>query len=111
MNKKALSMLSLCARAGKLISGEYACERAFQNGDARLVLISGDASGNTQKKFTNKAFFYNVPVIVCGTRDEISAAIGRSNRVTVVISDEGFARNIERLLEMEKKPEVGECLE
>ena len=110
MDKKVLSMLSLCARAGKLSSGEFSCERALQGGTAQLVFISEDASDNTKKKFTNKAFFYHVPVVVCGNREEISAAIGRNNRATLVIQDEHFARNIEKLVQSDKKPEVGECL-
>ncbi len=118
MDKKILSMLSLCARAGKLCAGELACEKALQSGGARLVLIGEDASDNTKKKFTNKAFFYKVPVIVSGTREELSAAIGRNNRVTLVIMDESFARNIEKLVKdkatetetVAEKSEVGECL-
>jgi ribosomal protein L7Ae-like RNA K-turn-binding protein len=104
MDKKIASLLSLCMRARKLAAGEHACEIALRNGDAVLILIAEDASDNTKKKFTNKAFYYKVPVVLHGSRDEISKAIGKENRVVVAVTDSGFA---DGLL---KNMEVGGCL-
>ena len=96
--QKLLSMLGLCQKAQKLVSGEEACEKALQNGTAALVLIAGDASGNTKKKFVNKSFYYKVPCYTLFDRDALSKAIGKSNRATMAVADAGFAGRIEEML-------------
>jgi len=104
MDKKVSSLLSLCMKAGKLSAGEHACEIALRNEEAELVIIAEDASDNTKKKFTNKSFYYKVPVVLYSGRDRISKAIGKENRVVVAVTDSGFA---DSLL---KNMEVGGCL-
>lgn len=94
--------MSLSMKAGKLKAGEFACEKALRDGTAKLVVIATDASDNTKKKFTNKAFYYKVPVVVCSDRDEISRAIGRENRVVVAVTDNDLADGLNL--------EVGGCL-
>lgn len=91
MDNKNVSILSLCQKAGFLKSGEFSCEKALQQKVAKLVIIASDASDNTKKKFVNKAFFYEVPSIVYGTKDELSSTIGKQNRATLIITDENFA--------------------
>lgn len=98
MDKKIASMLSLCQKAGKLASGESACEKALQSQEAKLVITCIDASDNTKKKFDNKSFFYNVPCYTCFLKEDLSRAIGKDNRATVVITDINFAAKIEGLL-------------
>lgn len=94
MNKKIMSMFSLCQKAGKIVSGEFAVEKSLQDGSAFLIIIANDASENTKKKFENKAFFYEVETIFFSTKEEISRAIGKLNRSTFAIIDEGFANKI-----------------
>ncbi len=100
MNKRVLSLLSLCQKAGKLCTGESNCEKALKENKARLVIIAEDASENTKKKFTNKAFYYQVKTLNIGTRDELSKAIGKMNRVTLIITDENFANKIIEMIEL-----------
>ena len=104
MDKKVASLLSLCMRARKLVAGESACEAAIRSGDAKLILIAEDASENTRKKFSNRAFYYKVPVVFYGHREEISKAIGKENRVILAVIDSGFVGGILKNLE------VGGCL-
>jgi len=104
MDKKFKSLLGLCMKARRLSVGEHACEIALRNGDAKLVVIAEDASCGTRKKFTNKAFHYKVPVVFYGSRDEISKAIGKENRVVIAVTDSGFAGGLL------KNMEVGGCL-
>ncbi len=100
INRKALSMLSLCQRAGKLASGELSCEKALQNSSALVIIIACDASENTKEKFKNKAFYYNVPVIEAGTRDELGRAIGKDFRAVLAVCDENFADKIKECFEL-----------
>ena len=59
---KALAMIGLAQKAGKIVSGEFATEKAVKTGKAALVIVAGDASENTKKMFTNMCAFYEVPV-------------------------------------------------
>lgn len=94
MNKKIISMLSICQKAGKIVSGEFAVEKSLQDGSSYLVIIANDASNNTKKKFENKSFFYKVDCLKFSDKQELSASIGKLNRSVFSIIDEGFANKI-----------------
>lgn len=60
---KALSMIGLATKAGKVASGEFCTEKEVKSGRAYLVIVADDASDNTKKKFQNMCDFYQVPII------------------------------------------------
>jgi len=92
INRRAASLLSICQKAGKLVSGEVACEKMLQAGKAKLVIICNDASERTKNKFINKAFYYKVACRVCFEKEELSRCIGKNNRAIIAITDDGFAK-------------------
>ncbi len=96
--KKLYSLLSLAQKAGMLKSGEFACETAFKAREVKLVIVCEDASDNTKKKFSQKAFFYERPYYVFGSKAGLAASLGKENRATCVITEQGFASKIEQLL-------------
>ena len=98
MDRKMISLLALCSKAGKLVAGEFACEKALQNGTAHLVIVATDASNNTKKKFINKSFYYKVDAFEYSNREELSRAIGKENRVTIAITDENFSNGIKNII-------------
>ncbi|KXG43424.1 YlxQ family RNA-binding protein [Tepidibacillus infernus] len=93
------SMLGLAARAGKVISGEELVIKGIQKGKVTFVILSGDASDNTSKKVKDKCSFYQVPYRVIFNREELGHAIGKSSRVVVGITDYGFSKQLENLVE------------
>jgi len=97
--QKILSMLGLATKAGKIITGEDGCLNAIRSGKARLVLLATDASQNTQKKFTDKTTYYKTPLVSIFSKDQMAMAIGKQNRVTLVLTDEGFAKSIQKLID------------
>ena len=99
MKDKALALLSIAAKAGKIVSGGFMCEKAIQEGTACLIIIAEDASGNTRKKFTDKSTFYNVPCKVAGTSEVLGHRIGKQNRMVVAVTDEGLAEQITNKLD------------
>ena len=101
MDRKIASLLSLCAKAGRLATGEETAEKLLKNGKAKLVIVSGDASENTKKKFINKCFFYQKPVKVFGEKDALSKCVGKINRTVYVITDDGFAVRLQGLIDDE----------
>ena len=66
---KALSMIGLAARAGKVASGEFSTEKAVKSSKAHLVIVALDASDNTKKMFRNMCDFYKVPFHIYGTKE------------------------------------------
>ena len=106
---KALSMLSLATKAGKTVSGEFATEKAVKTGKAYLVIVSEEASDNTKKMFRNMCTYYEVPMYTYGTKDDLGHSMGKEFRASLAVTDEGFAKSIEkRLNEAEIKAEVAE---
>ena len=97
--KRVAPLLSLCQKAGKLVSGEFSCERALQTGKAKLVVVAGDASGNTKKKFVNKAFYYQTPTVIFGEKEALGRAVGKQDRAVLIVTDENFALKIKAAIE------------
>ena len=54
MNNKFLFMLGLCRKAGKLIIGTDLVTKSLPSKKTYLVIYTCDASGNTEKKITDK---------------------------------------------------------
>ena len=46
---KALAMIGLATKAGKVASGEFCTEKEVKCGLAELVIVAEDASENTKK--------------------------------------------------------------
>lgn len=97
---KALSLVSLATKAGKTVSGEFATEKAVKDFTAELVLVAGDASDNTKKKFKNMCDFYEVPIYFYGDKDTLGHAMGKEFRASLAVTDEGFAKGIRKHLDL-----------
>ncbi len=95
---KLLSMIGLATRAGKTVSGEFMVEKSIKSNDAKMVIVSEDASDNTKKLFTDKCKFYNVPIYIMLNRYELGKAVGKKSRVSIAIIDEGFKDAIAKLV-------------
>lgn len=92
--KKALSLISLATKAGKVVSGEFATEKEVKTGYAELVIVAEDASDNTKKKFQNMCEFYEVPICFFGDKETLGHTIGKEFRAMLAITDAGFAKGI-----------------
>ena len=107
---KALSLLSLATKAGKTKSGEFLTEQEVKTGNAWLVIVAGDASNNTKKKFRNMCSFYEVPIYIYGDKNTLGHAMGKEFRASLAVVDEGLANGIMKHLETEGvHREVVEC--
>ena len=91
-NDKVLSMIGLAARAGKVVSGEFSTEKAVKSGKAFLTIVAEDASANTRKNFTDMCAYYQVPIRIYGTKEELGRWTGKTYRASICILDEGFAK-------------------
>lgn len=91
---KLYSLLGLCMKAGKLLSGEFSVEKGIKEGNVCLVIVASDASDNTKKKFNNMSTYRNIDIIQLGDKVSLGNAIGKDIRASIGICDEGFAKNI-----------------
>ena len=94
--KKLLGMIGLCARAGRLVTGEDACEKLIRSGKARVAFIDESASQNAVKAMTNACATYGVTLITLPA-GEPGRASGKPNRMTAATADISFA---DRMLEL-----------
>lgn len=101
MQSKIFSSLGLATKAGKTQSGEFCTEKAVKSFRAFLVIVAEDASDNTKKMFTNMCTYYEVPCVIYGTKVELGHAMGKEMRASVAITDEGFAKMIQKQLASE----------
>lgn len=99
VKKKVLSMLGLAARSGNVASGGFATENAVKSGKACLVIVPEDASGNTKKKFRNMCEFYEVPFYQFGEKEMLGHSIGKQERTSLAVVNEGFADSIRKHFE------------
>ena len=98
---KTLSLISMATKAGKTASGEFCTEKEVKTGGAYLVIVAGDASDNTKKKFRNMCEFYEVPIYFYSDKDTLGHAMGKEFRASLAITDEGFAKGIKKHIEHE----------
>ena len=96
---RVLSMLGLAARGRNVVRGEFQTESAVKTGQAMVVLVAEDASKNTKKLFLDKCSFYEVPVYIYGTKESLGRAIGRQERSSVGVTNEGLAESVKKNLE------------
>ena len=94
-----ISLVGLAAKAGKVVSGEFATEKAVKSQKAPLVLIAEDASENTKKKFRDMCTYYQVPLYIIGSKEELGRAIGKEYRASLALTDENFSRAVIKKIE------------
>ncbi|OCA89597.1 YlxQ family RNA-binding protein [Bacillus sp. FJAT-27986] len=99
MQKQWMSLLGLAYRARKVISGEELVIKEIRSRRAKIVLLSKDASLNTEKKITDKCHFYKVQICRVENRTVLGQAIGKDSRVVVAVLDDGFAKKLISLLD------------
>ena len=85
--KKCLSTLGLCARAGKLSVGTpLICETLRgRPGQILLVLEAADTSENTHKRLTDRCGYYHTThVRLTVSSDQLGHAVGKTHPVAAV---------------------------
>ena len=98
LRNKVLSMIGIASKSGKVVSGEFATEKAVKTGRAFLVIVSEEASENTTKMFSNMTEFYEVPMYRFGTKEELGRFTGKEFRASLAIVDENLAKAVEKKL-------------
>lgn len=101
----AAGIIGLCARAGRLVSGESAVVDAIRRGAARVVIVDGGASGNAIKMIGNACENKGIDMVFM-PEDELGDAIGKPGRMAAAVTDSGFADKIYGIL---KNSTIDKC--
>ncbi len=96
---KVLNILGIAKRAGKLILGTDSVIKNLPRGIIKMIILASDVSHATFDKFDKKSYFYQVKVVTNFTTEELSKALGVTMTKVVAITDDGFAKAIEKELE------------
>lgn len=99
-NKKILNLLGLATKAGMTASGEFMTEKSIKDGRAHLVIVSSDASENTRKMFLNMCTYYEVPIYIFGSKEELGHAIGKEMRASLAVVDAGFSKALVKQIKL-----------
>jgi len=99
MSDRIYSFLGLAARAGKLTSGDEACERALKAGKVYLIVVSEDASDNTKKKFREMCRYRNTALRFFGEKEKLGKFIGKDVRSVVAVADKNFAGHLVEMID------------
>jgi len=96
---KIYGILGIAAKAGKIISGFDSINDAAKRKQVSLIIVSKDASEKTEKEMRFTCCKYGIPIVIFGTIEENSHAIGKKNRATIGICDIGLANKFLELVE------------
>lgn len=92
-----LKFIGLIKRAGKTCAGKASVVGAMYKGNAALLIISKDTSGNTVSKILD-AVEYEIPMYRFSTMEELGHALGEPPRGVIAITDKGFAAALDKKL-------------
>ena len=99
--QKALSMIGLAKKAGRIVFGVPMVTEALRGGKLSLVVYATGASENSVKRVTDKAKFYETELLgIDVTPSVLGHSIGKVGAVSAVgIADAGFAAAIAKIFE------------
>ena len=96
-NSKILGLIGLAARARKVSFGADSVELEAQKNKVYLIILAQDSSTRTKEKFQKISEKYNIPIIITQTIEELSKAIGKSNKAILGIEDNNLASEIQKI--------------
>ncbi|WEV70283.1 ribosomal L7Ae/L30e/S12e/Gadd45 family protein [Lactobacillus sp. ESL0785] len=89
--QKALNLLGLAQRAGKLVSGLEIVLVGIKAKQVKVVILANDSHADTTEKVTRIAKQNDVHIISAFNSSELSRAIGKERKV-LGLTDTGFCK-------------------
>jgi len=106
--RRALEILGLARRAGRVELGTRAVQEAGAEGRLRCVLLAEDAGGSARGRLSRALRDGEVTLLRVSSRRRLGAALGREDLVTAGVTDEGFARLVAGLLPEEAEADAAD---
>ncbi len=83
--------LGFAMKAGKVVSGDFAVEKAVKSFKAKCIVIDTAASDNTKKRWQDACKPREIPIVEL---TEMGRAIGRDAKMVAAVLDAGFASRL-----------------
>ena len=96
-NSKILGLLGLAARARNIVYGADSVEMEIKKRKVKLIIVSDFASNRTKEKFEKLSKEFEIPIIIDGTIEELSKAIGKENKAIIGVKDINISKQIEKI--------------
>ena len=97
INKKILGLIGLAARARKISYGSDSVEINIKKGKIYIIIVAEDASSRTKDKFKKLSNDYKIPFVEIETIENLSKAIGKSNKAILGIEDINLSKEIQKI--------------
>lgn len=97
--RRACGLILAALRARHLAVGGEAAHRAYLQGKARHVVLASDAMAAKNQAWISEAAAQGI-VTVWSTKTELGAMVGRDELAILVVTEEGLARNLLRVIDM-----------
>ncbi|MDW7657533.1 MAG: ribosomal L7Ae/L30e/S12e/Gadd45 family protein [Bacillota bacterium] len=91
-------MIGLARRAGRVIGGTDAVDKAIRQQQARLVIVASDAAGRTCRQIEQTASHDRIAVTVFGEKQQLGHWTGSVNRAVLAIVDTHFALRLHDMI-------------
>ena len=72
-------------------------EAEIKKKKVKLIIVADLASSRTKEKFKKLSEEFEIPIIIDGTIEEISKAIGKENKAIIGIKDINISKQIEKI--------------
>jgi len=92
------NLLSMAARARRIVSGAFIAEETLGKGRGTYLLLAADAAEETKRKFTELAERRHVPHTQLLTTERLGRCLGKEYRAVAVLIDRGFAERLDAYL-------------
>ena len=79
--------------------GTEACSNSIEKKKIKLLLIANDSSERTKNNFYNICNKHNIPIKEVLATEEISLAVGKTNKVVIGITDINFSKAILNIID------------
>ena len=92
--KNKIGLLTMCKKAGQLVTGMDMAKDACRNGTAFAVFAASDLSEKSLKEIRFHCGQGGAPLYAAGmTMDEIGTALGKRSGI-IAVTDKGFAKGL-----------------
>lgn len=97
-NKAIAGLIGLAKRAGKLVAGREALQKAILSEGLDLLIIAEDAAPATVKELVKLAKEQSVEMVFYASKEELGNIIGYTASAAVGINDSGFASRLKQIM-------------
>jgi len=95
MEEKISSLLALANKAGKAVSGSDKVMDTLRKGEAAILIVAADTSGESKAKFFAAAERSCVETFMFSMKDRLGGPLGKETRTAIAVQKGSFAETLQ----------------